>query len=375
VNQNLKGFIADITDDDVQYNRGVGLQTLSSDLSSSIKAGNYIVFQGDGELHVTVVSTLPGTIKHTTPAGGTVTDTYTNADYQTITIDPTSYKYVDDGKGRYQITLTLTNMEIANAKMVDDLPVCEYSTIAKPDNSRVVDFSKGDDGKPESSGNVAFGYNSNGALNANKIYESVELLKYWTTTSANDNNLYRTDKVAGDYFIQLLDYNGNAPAVQWFLVTNGLYAPYGDQYSFSGLHRVFFPYGEQKYDSSNEARVKLTSTGANQKMAFVLGGFTLPLNHALYNKGYQDVSVISDTSVALVTIAACEKLKSEMGSNTNIYVIAYRTTASDQIKSCASDSSSPYFQSATTEAKLNEALSKIAADIKIFANHRESYVQ
>jgi hypothetical protein len=329
---------------------------------------------------------------------------------QTVTIDPTDYTFTPTGDGCFAVTVACKNVIVSDPRMIDTSPVIRY---IHPNlltdgvkNVRIVDFGVNENSKPKKYGKVVFGSNVSGDLNS-KSYEYFEHLGYWTT-SGNYNNLYRTDNVAGDYFIQLLDYNGNVPSIEWFFPNqttsgnaktgygNGFYGIYEGKYSFSGLHRVFFPYGEQEYHTTDGARVNLISSGADKKMAFVFGGFTAPVNHALLNNGYQagagtgeiappdsvgGIPNTPDAGVMLVTIAACEKLKSEMGSNTKIYVIAYRMTNSDkatvseQMQSCLNGASDLYFQSATSEETLNEALSKIAADIKIFANHRESRVE
>jgi hypothetical protein len=122
------------------------------------------------------------------------------------------------------------------------------------------------------------------------------------------------------------------------------------------------------------ASFDITDTTSGREAQYILAGFTLPLNYVLCNNGYQDATVNSDLSVAAITVDACKKLKSDIGANGRVYVIKYRTTAITA-DSCASGTSAPYVQTADSEAKLKEALSKIAADIKKFSDYKESYVK
>lgn len=56
-------FISNITDSDLLSNNGIGTKIVDNDISSKITAGDYICFQGDGELHVKIAPT--GTAKKT----------------------------------------------------------------------------------------------------------------------------------------------------------------------------------------------------------------------------------------------------------------------------------------------------------------------
>jgi hypothetical protein len=368
------------------------------------KSGNtWLAFCGDGKLEVTVTPTVPtsGTIFYKNPANADQSKTVTNLSDVDYTISPTTHLYeVQGGDGTYKVTLTLNNVQISDPRMVDTTPVVRYAhqklLTDEVKNVRIVDLAYSDGDKPRKYGNVIFGSDTSGTLKS-KTYEIFEHLKYWVT-SANDNHLYYTDGVPGDYFIQLMDYNDNIPTITWFFPNevssgneksgygNGLYGTYSGKYSFSGLHRVFFPYGEQEYHGSYGARLDLISSGNNQKMVLVMGGFTSPINNAMLTNGYQagagtnEVDPPSDAtntpaaSVARVTAAACAKLAAAGGSNTMVYVIKYGSGAPTTLDSCGPSGKIKIY-SATSEAALNDALQHIANSIKSFTPLEDALIK
>ncbi|MDR1235857.1 MAG: hypothetical protein LBJ96_02515, partial [Holosporaceae bacterium] len=371
VNMETKSYSTSTDKNDVIKNKHIA--TLQKDNF------NWICFCGDGKLDVTVTPT-PGTIGYKNASNADQSSSvasFTDVDYD---ISPETHLYVLQSDGTYKIALTLTNVQISNARMNNTSSVTRYAhpnlTADGIKNVRIVDFGYSDSSKPRKYGNVVFGSDVNGNLGG-KAYENLEHLKYWTT-SGNNNHLYRTDEIAGDYFVQLLDFNGNIPAVQWFFSENGAYGPYTNNYSFSGLHRVFFPQGEQEYHATYGARVNLISTGVDQKMAFVFGGFTCPINNVLMLNGYQTgagtgqiapptTTNSPDAAVAIVTADACTKLAAAVGSNTMVYVIKYKTTDTS-LNSCVATGKIKTY-SVSSETDLNETLHEIAADIKSFAGY------
>jgi hypothetical protein len=370
VNLETKSYSPSTNQDDVKKNKHIA--TLQKDGS------NWICFCGDGKLDVTVTPT-PGTIAYKNASNADLSSSvasFADVDYE---ISPETHLYVLQSDGTYKITLTLTNVQISNARMNDTSSVTRYAhpnlTADGIKNVRIVDFGYNDSGKPRVYGNVAFG--STGNSPNGQTYGNLEHLKYWITPG-NKNHLYRTDGIAGDYFVQLLDFNGNIPAIQWFLSENGVYGTYANNYSFSGLHRVFFPDGEQEYHATYGARVNLTSTGVNQKMAFVFGGFTCPINNVLMLNGYQTgagtgqilppTTNLPDVAVARVTAAACSKLTTAAGSNTMVYVIKYGTTNAT-LDSCGASGKIKLYPAVNSEEDLNKTLHEIAADIKSFAGY------
>jgi hypothetical protein len=112
-------------------------------------------------------------------------------------------------------------------------------------------------------------------------------------------------------------------------------------------------------------------------MAFYLGGFTLPINWALRNNGYQTTSgelgatVNHSPAVAVANLSsdACSQLKSSY-LNAMVYIIKYKTTASVP----ASNLPNAKTYSANSEADLNATLQEIAEDIKSAANAKDGRV-
>jgi hypothetical protein len=322
----------------------------------------------------------------------------------TVTISPENYTYTLIDKNQYQVTIDCTNVVVSNPVVASGHGT--ISRYAHPNlladgvkNVRIVDFGYNDSGKPRKYGSVVFGSDVSGNLRY-KEYEGVGPLKYWTT-SGDWNHLYRTDGVPGDYFVQLLDYNGNLPGIEWFFLNEttsgnektgygtGMYGNYEGKYLFFGLHRVFLPFGEQEYHADYGARVNLISTGADQKMAFVFGGFTMLINNALLLNGYQAGAGTGEiappyptfngfvntpeASVARVTGDTCTKLKAAAGTNTMVYVIKYRSATSTQLDSCGPTGKIKVY-SVTSEADLNAKLHEIASDIKSFADYQDPSV-
>ncbi|MDR1235886.1 MAG: hypothetical protein LBJ96_02670, partial [Holosporaceae bacterium] len=104
-----------------------------------------------------------------------------------------------------------------------------------------------------------------------------------------------------------------------------------------------------------------------------MAGFTVPVNHALYQYELQtypnNEPHVAAAAVAIVTADACTKLAAAVADaeeDTKVYVIKYGTT-DDALDSCADDPDNIY--TVDSEAELNEALHEIAADIKSFAGY------
>jgi hypothetical protein len=206
--------------------------------------------------------------------------------------------------------------------------------------------------------------------------------------------LYRTDsdaaKNVGDYFMHLMDVGGNIPGIEWFFHNqttsgntktghgSGFFGKYEGKYSFSGLHRVFLPWGEHEVYDTCSVRVDLLSGG---KMAFFLGGFTLPVNHALQNNGFQTTSgtlnstlnTAPNAAVAAVTTAACNKFKADFpATSTRVYVIKYGSGAPSTLDSCGNTVKT---YSANSENDLIDRLHQIAEDIKSLAQYSDARVE
>jgi hypothetical protein len=274
--------------------------------------------------------------------------------------------------------------------MVDTLPVCEHTKLRNPEMSRVVDFSKNDGEKP--------GYDSsqiNKVILRSLAYDT--LLSHWKTTT-NSNYPYsefHNNNMPGDFYFLIEDIGTlPPPTIRFFNRSAGPETFFGikcETYGFSGSHRRF----QERRDTR---RVEMTSFDipSSTGVKYILGGFTLPINTALYlgMKGsgglfYQWQSDSSGNLTTLdaatacrsVTRSACEKLKADWGKNIRIYLIKYRkqpnykhsisdstvTLDYSYLDDCASGVIAPYLWDVSSEADLKSALSAIAADIKSFA--------
>jgi hypothetical protein len=147
-----KNFIPNITDDDILYNRGIGLQILESDLSTKIKAGNYIVFQGDGRLEVIVeAAEAPCTVSWTDPDGTTQSMEITGSEI--LNIYPSTHRYVQQqSDGKYKIELNLNNVSISGAtadQLIFDF-VPDAPTDSTPKNKVLLDggWQRAEDASP-----------------------------------------------------------------------------------------------------------------------------------------------------------------------------------------------------------------------------------
>jgi hypothetical protein len=379
VNYDLKSYDKAATKDGIIKNQYIG----------SLKSANYdwLCFCGDGELSVSVASTALGTLYYTDHLGVAKSSGYIDYNWETVEISPATHQYVAQGDGTFLINLELTGLQASEPTMKDCTPVWRFQhpNIQSDGlkNVRIVDFNKNDNSKAKAYGSVVFGENSGGSLTINNghEYKDWQHLKYWTANS-EDNNMYRTDSVPGDYFMHLFNYDGGIPSVRWDLGTvSADFGVYNTSYIFFGFHRVFFPMAYQK------TNVNYTSfTITNSPAGLFLGGFTVPINQVLVNNGCQDAASNNDiappsaasntpnAAVAAVSTAAATQLKATTTSNnTRIYLIKYRTNESSALDTTLTDSAKVY--SVTNEASLKETLDIIASDIKSFAGYTPAHVK
>jgi hypothetical protein len=290
VNSDDKTFIPNITDEDVELNRGVGLQTLSENLSTEIKTGNYIVFQGDGELHVTIEPVSQ--IAHVKPDGVEAITNIT-AD-QIVKISPETHLYEEQSDGTYKITLTLSNVDVS-----DPDPVFEYPKPRMPEMSRVVDFS-------QRASDEKFVYNicgSEGPIAAageyfvylNKNPDILNVGVRWNSSIGNWEYYNRSGSwhhywcmnYPGDMylFLDVQDKNQTSPQLYfgWWRESGWDY-----QYFDGGLIRSFSVFDIDSYGESQTTGdircyafviYNLTNTG----IPAVMTGMTLPINAVLFH--------------------------------------------------------------------------------------------
>jgi hypothetical protein len=305
------------------------------------------------------------------PSGDADKVLFNQEESRTMVISPETHDYENQGNGIYKITLDFANIELTLPP--DPVPV------DLPELSRTVDFSKDDGGRPKFIGGISYGETSSSHGRAGTVYDTT--LGYWIAKDSGDTgrpgmsgwNQTFYGNTAGDFYLLVDHRSGPIPTMRLFCEGPDIYAYSGakcETYNFKGLHRKFLPFDEFLFP--DPVNFDLEGISSSSVVRFIMAGFTLPLNYVLLNKGYQDTTVSSNAAVAAVTADACANLKTAAGNNTKVYVIEYKTTASGQIKSCASGSSAPYVQSVGSEAELNNALAVIAADIKSFAGYKNS---
>ncbi len=129
-----KTFIPNITDEDLEYNRGVGLKKLTSAINT-IPAGDWICFQGDGELHVTVKGgASKPELKFGYVSGDTAAHEITDETTYVITPD----KITGGSDGAHYIDLDMKSLKLISAEITNR--TC--ASIANPISATYVDDVK-----------------------------------------------------------------------------------------------------------------------------------------------------------------------------------------------------------------------------------------
>jgi hypothetical protein len=331
-----------------------------------------------------------------TPASGNTPVTITVSalkridEQEDVIIYPDVFKFIPVGTGDdayYSVTLILKNVVVSQIKSAVGSGDMQYQ---HPDlkedhvmNVRIMDGSTA--AKPTFYGNMIFGEDKDGTLTGHgHSYLPALHLRYWTTNGGGWNHFYRTDtnaeKNAGDFFCVLYNFSDTTCGIDWWLPNNGsgtIFGNYTKAYSFSGLHNAFFPFGVFEND--------WTRFDGAPGVAFMFGGFTLPVNTALSNnKGsenelYQRTngelnSNLIDTpkeAIDRVMADSCAKLKTDY-PNARVYVIKYGTSDSS-LDNCGPNVTS-YSVSANNESALNNTLNAIAEDIKSSCGYTGAYV-
>ena len=381
-NTESKGFIDYITDDDdILYNRGVGLKHLDEP-QNSIVAGDWICFQGDGELHVTVQEyDRTGYITHLDKDQNSVQDEVTgNIEYKTLSIDPDHYHYESNADGSFFVVkLDLQNLELdTNYGVHFEEPkgkIRRYKKIEHAEsNNRHINYANPNGAAYESSlisGSFSIFYNSlsrtqsifSGAEDHNKI-SNISPRVFWGDIS----HIMEDQATFAPYIaMQLGDHSGD------------FYVP--------GTTRLFTPIWRETVNKYLSITEKSGAEGTDTKKGGVLDllttNLTYPLNYVLAMGGFQNVSngVPTDTptqAAAKATKAVCDNLKQSYDSdNLRIYVIKYRkqnkykdlltqsegTHVYNYLDQCASGTTAPYLYDISTKTELENALTAIAKDI------------
>lgn len=289
---------------------------------------------------------------------------------KSIEISPDQYDFKPDGMGNYIVTIECKNVVVSSPKMEDSSPFIRY---AHPNlleegikNVRVLDGNS----------KITYGAMRNDSTGQEDVL--IEHRKYWIIdkNSTNGYTLIDTpEKNFGDFFAIFWDYDNDVPSLSWALNENTDFNGYTKEYSFSGVHRVFFP-----YISFGDKTATFTSSPYDGKAALLFAGFTMPLNYALYNNGYQTTSgtlnstlnVSPNDAIKKLSEDACSKLKnlSTGTGNPRIYIVKYRTRESTSLDTCGYKQ----YNNISSKKDLIKTLHEIAVDIKNFANATDSYV-
>ncbi len=397
VNTQTKSYSASATLAQIKANTYIGSLISGSD--------TWLCFCGDGQLRVTVANPKqPGTIQYTTPQNTTATTSVSKADYQTITIDPSTHQYVKNHTNNtYTITLNVNNIAIdtshnSNKGVAFAEEISNYVYIhshpTKPEMSRAVDFSKNIGEKPD--------YDTSLIPNVNLRYISYNKnLAYWSTQVSNyPYSEFYNNNIVGDFYFLLEDTSSIAPQIRFFNRSLGPETFSNvkcEIYDAVGLHRRFQAFPDIR--NENLASFDIVNAHLGGHIKYIYAGFTLPINTALYygadgttlykyqwQRNSSGTLSTYDPSVACqkVTTNACSKLKTDFGSNIKIYIIKYRKQTSyknkisgsatnfdySYIDTCASSSANIY--DISTETDLKSSLDKIAADIKTFAGYADA---
>jgi hypothetical protein len=290
-----------------------------------------------------------------------------------LTISPEKYKYEEQFDGTYKIMLKLANVKI-------DLP--DPVSIRLPQMSRVVDFSKDDNGRPRYIGDICYGKTENDIWSAGAEYKGT--YGYWMAKDSGDssrlgmslfNRVYNKD-VAGDYYLLIEHMDGTIPFMS-------LFCKESETYNFTGLHRKFLPF--DKFSDAGYVDFNIGENVSASTVKYIMAGFTLPVNRVLY-QGYNgsgtkhawqinedgDVVRTASTACRTVTTDACAKLKADYGDDLIVYVVKYKKQGVDTdyayLDSCATAANFVY--DAASDDALSDVLQRIANDIKVKAGYK-----
>ncbi len=317
-------------------------------------------------------------------SGGQIGHKYINSsnnNYITVEISPDEYDFELQSDGKYHVKLDCRNVQLSNFRFSntdENVKVYDHPDIKKSNE------------KGEAIQNIRLfdGGGINGANNkdTSKIYGDMEVnlgnykwspvqkLFYYVKQNGSEDE-FSPNNTIGDFFVNIWDQNDDIPPIKWKLkgkIQNNIYndpdfGEFKNNYGFSGLHRMFIPYGV--YDSGEDITAGFSE--ANNS-ALVFAGFTIPANFMLINNGYQQISSsdgiatkVTEPNTVLPKVAsdACSKLKSFATGNSapDIYLIKYRTSGPLSLESCVGGGK---VLSASSEDDLKKVLSDLAVTIK-----------
>lgn len=288
---------------------------------------------------------------------------HTEAKKETIKVSADKLELRDDGC--YHVEVQVASSVVANLKWTslensDGVRTYAHPNIKKEglSNTRIFDGYYRN--------NNTFGSMSYPLASGEWAFKPIQRLFYWLKTSSREQ-LVDNKKIKGDFYINIWDQDDIVPAIKWYLgdeiqnkdYDDNIFGKYRSNYKFSGLHRMFIPY--KAYGIGDMA-------GFSEAMesAIVFAGFTLPVNYALLQGGYQASSSYPNYSVsptpteAIKKLAqdACKQLKS-LTPKPIVYLIKYRTTASMSLDTCVDK----VFNISSAD-QLNELLKSLAFTLK-----------
>ncbi|MBO7454757.1 MAG: hypothetical protein J6T91_05285 [Alphaproteobacteria bacterium] len=323
---------------------------------------------------------------------GTNTTSQTISSKTTVTINASDM--VDTGSN-YYMDIGAERVVILYAKWE---PISEKLQL--PKRSRVIDFSQNPLDTNEISVNSEFynhwEYNTNNG--------------YWTNTDSTGDGLFGNYYPSGDYTVigygdksyDALRYHANGTISD----NNNTYWKY-DMFKTAGLNRIFVDWEDKPTIADYTIRWPKYKNDNPGSLYWMMGTMTLPINASLwipigafereklensesavyYDSHYQldkegNYNIVQSASgVAMsITSDACSKLKEDWGEDLRIYVIKYRKQTKykietgveldyfyNNLRSCVSypqQWKEPYVYDISTPDELNDALEKIAQDIK-----------
>ncbi len=317
-------------------------------------------------------------------AGGQIGHKYINSsnnNYITVEISPDEYNFELQNDGKYHVKLDCKNVQLSNFRFSNtekDVKVYDHPDIKKSnENGKAVQNIRIFDGggiNGENNTDTSKIYGDMAVSLGNYKWSPVQKLFYYVKKNRGEDK-FSPNNTIGDFFVNIWDQNDDIPPIKWKLkgeIQNNIYndpdfGEFKNNYGFSGLHRMFIPYG--LYGSGNNITAGFSE--ANNS-ALVFAGFTIPANFMLINNRYQQVSSSDgiatevtepNTVLPQVALDACSKLKSfATGKEApDIYLIKYRTNEILSLESCVNGDK---VLTASSEDDLKKVLSDLAITIK-----------
>ncbi|MCR5225060.1 MAG: hypothetical protein K6C34_03165 [Alphaproteobacteria bacterium] len=340
--------------DDRRYDKNVylywwRLSDIGTKTISDLKAGSACSFVGAGKVKLTVQSTLKPKVKLKETG-----DEYTINGETEISISANKFKKNStpeaDGHYNYTLSFSLTDAEIVSNSLAQTSSHVGiwYHKITAPTYSAYVDFSQ--KGAPAIVNNdwLSFDYKTAGVIWNEKKYYWVVYKNRNYGSGYNDfyNNGYPTTKLDG--FFQLDSE-----------VIHEIDTSVTSPYRVGGLYRLFW---DNSKFSQNRFWCDVHSINNDNPPSFLYAGYVLPANYALLNYEISKEHSYVNPQTALDNVAseACDKLKTLADK---VYLIKYGTD-NDSLNSCVEEQNGKIYDNVNSASQLEDALNKIAADIK-----------